>query len=88
MAAYQLAWGRAYCHDGERSATPYVAGGFACAIVVDAPLLFMIPEAAAVFSALLPLVSGALFASIDPSCARTAAPPPSTRCRSGASARA
>ena len=66
MAAYQLAWGAAYCHDGERSATPYVAGGFACAIVVDAPLLFMIPEAAAVFSALLPLVSGALFASIDP----------------------
>ena len=42
MAAYQLAWGAAYCHDGERSATPYVAGGFACAIVVDAPpLLFM-----------------------------------------------
>ena len=36
------------------------------ALVVDAPLLFMIPEAAAVFSALLPLVSGALFASIDP----------------------
>ncbi len=66
MAAYQLAWGAAYCHDGERSATPYVAGGFACAIVVYAPLLFMIPEAAAVFSALLPLVSGALFASIDP----------------------
>ena len=66
MAAYQLAWGAAYCHDGERSATPYVAGGFACAIVVDAPLLFMIPEAAAVFSALLPLVSGALFASSDP----------------------
>ena len=66
MAAYQLAWGAAYCHDGDRSATPYVAGGFACAIVVDAPLLFMIPEAAAVFSALLPLVSGALFASIDP----------------------
>ena len=22
MAAYQLAWGAAYCHDGERSATP------------------------------------------------------------------
>ena len=43
-----------------------MAGGFACAIVVDAPLLFMIPEAAAVFSALLPLVSGALFTSIDP----------------------
>ena len=85
MAAYQLAWGAAYCHDGERSATPYVAGGFACAIVVDAPLLFMIPEAAAVFSALLPLVSGALFASIDPQLRtyrRT------TRCRSGASARA
>lgn len=66
MAAYQLAWGAAYCHDGERSATPYVAGGFACAIVIDTPLLFMIPEAGAVFSALLPLVSGALFASIAP----------------------
>ena len=66
MAAYQLAWGAAYCRDGERSATPYVAGGFACAIVIDTPLLFMVPEAAAVFSALLPLASGALLAVIEP----------------------
>lgn len=66
MAAFQLAWGAAYCHDGERSATPYVAGGFACAIIIDTPLLFMIPEAAAVFSALLPLVSGAFFVALAP----------------------
>ena len=66
MAAYQLGWGAVYCHDGEASATPYVAGGFACAIVVDTPLLFMIPEAAAVFSALLPLATGAFFVSVAP----------------------
>ncbi|MFR1639930.1 MAG: hypothetical protein ACLSVD_12690 [Eggerthellaceae bacterium] len=66
-------WQPTSWHGALRTATtasgarrPYVAGGFACAIVVDAPLLFMIPEAAAVFSALLPLVSGALVASIDP----------------------
>ena len=59
MAASQLGWGATYCQDGERSATPFVAGGFACAILVDAPLLFMVPEAASVFASLLPLASGA-----------------------------
>lgn len=64
MAASQLGWGATYCQDGERSATPFVAGGFACAILVDAPLLFMVPEAAAVFASLLPLASGALLATV------------------------
>lgn len=66
MGAYQVAWGAAYCHDGERSATIYVAGGFACAILIDTPLLFMVPEAAAVFSSLLPLLTGALFVILPP----------------------
>lgn len=66
MAVFQMAWGAAYCHDGARSATPYVAGGFACAVVIDTPLLFMIPEASAVFFALLPLASGALLVSLEP----------------------
>lgn len=66
MAVFQLGWGAAYCHDGARSATPYVAGGFACAVVIDTPLLFMIPEASAIFFSLLPLVSGGIFVTLDP----------------------
>ena len=64
MAVYELAWGATYCRDGARSATPYVAGGFACAILIDTPLLFMIPEAAAVFFSLLPLATGVIFVAI------------------------
>ncbi len=66
MAAYELAWGGAYCRDGARSAAPYVAGGFACAVVIDTPILFMIPEAAAVFFSLLPLATGFIFTTIAP----------------------
>lgn len=66
MAVFELAWGGAYCRDGARSAAPYVAGGFACAVVIDTPLLFMIPEAAAVFFALLPLATGLLYVSVAP----------------------
>lgn len=66
MAVFQLGWGAAYCHEGSHSATPYVAGGFACAVIIDTPLLFMIPEASAVFFSLLPLVTGGIFASLDP----------------------
>ena len=82
MAASQLGWGATYCQDGERSATPFVAGGFACAILVDAPLLFMVPEAAAVFASLLPLASGALLATV-PSEQRSyrRTPPPAAESR-------
>lgn len=66
MSLFQMAWGATYCHDGARSATPYVAGAFACAVVIDVPLLFMIPEAAAVFFSLLPLATSALFVTIAP----------------------
>lgn len=66
MAVFQMGWGAVYCRDGARSATPFVAGGFACAVIIDTPLLFMIPEASAVFYALLPLASGAVLATIDP----------------------
>lgn len=65
MAAFGLGWGAAYCHDGARSATPYVAGGFACAILIDTPLLFMIPQASAIFFSLLPLSSGMLFITVE-----------------------
>lgn len=67
MAVFGLGWGAAYCHDGALSATPYVAGGFACAIIIDTPLLFMIPQASAVSFALLPLISGIFFIVIDQS---------------------
>ena len=66
MTAYQLGWGSAYCKEGARSATPYVAGGFAGAILIDIPLLFMVPEASAIFFALLPLISGIFLVLIDP----------------------
>lgn len=65
MAVFGLGWGATYCYDGARSATPYVAGGFACAILIDIPLLFMIPQASAVSFALLPLISGIFLIVID-----------------------
>lgn len=66
MGVYQLAWGAAYAHGGIRSAAPFVAGGFACAVVVDTPLLLMIPQAQAVFFALLPLLSCAFLLAVRP----------------------
>lgn len=66
MAVYQVAWGGAYCYEGSRSAMVYVAGGFACAVIIDTPLLFMIPQASAFFSASLPIISGIFLILIDP----------------------
>ncbi|MEG0324537.1 MAG: LuxR family transcriptional regulator, partial [Raoultibacter sp.] len=66
MSVYGLGWGAVYCTNGARSATPYVAGGFACAILIDTPLLFMVPQASAFFFAPLPLASGLAFITIDP----------------------
>lgn len=65
MGVIQTLWGLVYCQDGARSATPYVAGGFACAPFVDIPLLFMVPLARALFFAFLPLASGFLLASVS-----------------------
>lgn len=64
MGVFGLAWGAVYCHEGARTATPYVAGGFAAAIIIDIPLLFMIPVASAVGFTLLPLISSLLLISI------------------------
>lgn len=64
VACMQIEWGLVYCRDGARSAAPLVAGSFACALIVDIPLLFMIPQAQSVFFALAPLVSGACLARI------------------------
>ena len=66
VAVFQIGWGAAYCQDGARTATPYVAGAFACAVAIDTPMLFMIPEASAVFFSLLPLISGLIFTAVPP----------------------
>lgn len=66
MAVFQLGWGAVYCHDGAKSAARFVAGGFAGAVVIDIPLLFMFPLAAALFYTLLPIVSCLVFCSLDP----------------------
>lgn len=66
MALGPLSWGAVYSMSGTISATPYVSGAFACAIILDMPLLFMFPEAASVFYSLFPIVSCAFFLSIDP----------------------
>lgn len=64
MGVFQLGWGALYCAKGAKSAAFYASGGFAGAIVIDVPLLFMTPTAAAVFYALLPLACALLFTSI------------------------
>ena len=66
MALGPLSWGAVYSMGGTISATPYVSGTFACAVVLDMPLLFMFPEAASVFYSLFPIVSCAVFLGIDP----------------------
>lgn len=65
MAMFQMGWGAVYCRDGARSAALYASGGFAGAVIIDLPLLFMVPLASMVFYALLPLVSGMLLVSIS-----------------------
>lgn len=66
MAVFQLGWGAVYCRDGAKSAARFAAGGFAGAVVIDIPLLFMFPLAAALFYSLLPIVSCLVFCSLDP----------------------
>ncbi len=57
-----LQWGALYCREGEKSATIYVAGGFACVFVPDISFMVMESVASAVIPATLPLISGVLFA--------------------------
>lgn len=66
MASFGASWGIVFCHDGARSAMPYVTGAFAFAAVVDLILLFMIPQATAMFFALTPVASGIMFFLLDP----------------------
>lgn len=61
-----LGWAGIYSQRGALTATPYVAGGFACAIVLDLPLFFMLPQATSFFYALFPLVSCLMLYHIDP----------------------
>ena len=56
-----LLWGAVYCRQGERSATIYVAGGFACALVPDVTFMLMESVASALAPVALPLLSMALF---------------------------
>ena len=59
-----LLWGAVYCKQGERSATIYVAGGFACALVPDITFMLMESVASALAPIALPVLSMALFASL------------------------
>lgn len=65
MGVYDMAWSMTYCKHGARSALPLVAGAFALAPLLDAPLLFMIPEAKAAFFTLFPLASGLMYALLN-----------------------
>ena len=65
MGFQTLAWGGIYSKEGAVSAMAYLAGGFAVAIIIDVPLLLMIPEGRAFSFALLPLASALCFASLS-----------------------
>ena len=67
MGFLGLCWGGVYCKQGTKSTIQYLAGGFAMAIVLDAPLLFMIPVASSVSFAIMPIVSSVLFVLTDAS---------------------
>ncbi len=61
MGMVILLWGAVYCRQGERSATIYVAGGFACALVPDVTFMLMESIASALAPVALPLLSTVLF---------------------------
>lgn len=50
-------WGREYGRDGARSASIAVPLAFVCAIIIDTPLLSMLPVPRAIFFSLLPILS-------------------------------
>ena len=74
MGFLGLCWGGVYCKQGTKSTVQYLAGGFAMAIVLDAPLLFMIPVASSLSFAIMPIVSSVLFVLTDSSLKGYASP--------------
>ncbi len=64
MAVLLLGWGAPYCKMGAKRATPYVSGAFACAIIIDVPVLFMFPLASAIAYTLFPLISGVFLIAV------------------------
>lgn len=66
MALMTVGWGAVYAQGGSITATPYVAGAFAVAIVLDLPLLFMFPMASALFYTLFPALSCLVLRFIEP----------------------
>lgn len=65
MAVFQFGWCACFSHAGARTATPFLAGAYPCAMVFDLGPLFMLPVAGAVCFALFPLVSCFLFLCVD-----------------------
>ncbi len=61
MGFFGLCWGSTYCKSGMKSTIAYLAGGFAVAVVLDVPLLLMVPMASSASFAALPLASAILF---------------------------
>ena len=74
MGFLGLCWGGVYCKQGTKSTIQYLAGGFAMAIVLDVPLLFMIPIASSLSFAIMPIASAILFVLADPSLKGYASP--------------
>lgn len=64
MGLTTVEWGAVYCQGGSITATPYVAGAFALAFVLDVPLFFMDAATAAAFFAAYPLLSALVFAAV------------------------
>lgn len=66
MGFAQLGWCASYSQQGARTATPFVAGAFACAVVLDIVPLLMVPLASAILFALFPLASSLFYFALDP----------------------
>lgn len=65
VACFVASWGAVYCREGSRSATLYVAGGFAFALICDLLLLLMVPPIPSIAFAILPAISSLLLVEID-----------------------
>lgn len=70
-----MAWGAVYCSAGMHSAALYVAGGFACAFVLDGLFLVIVEPLASIAPVALPPASVLLFLA-TPVSLRTYAPAP------------
>lgn len=83
MTLSVLAWGAVYCAHGTQSASLYVAGGFACAIIPNLLFALMAAPASAVVPAALPLLANLFLLGVPASTRRyTEAPRPQTTPRS------